>query len=71
MPLGSTLSLRIDCAAGTVSVRMGEGLWAQVWTDITPSEIAAGLHAGVLLDKDADVKILSFEQTHDSAAPHG
>ena len=46
--LGGTFSGSDLLRRVTVTARVGHTVWAHVWTDFTPSEIAAGLHAGVL-----------------------
>ena len=66
VPLGGTLSWRIDCAAGTVSARVGGGAWVQVFKGIPPAECAE-VACGVFLDYDAEVKLLSFERVGETA----
>jgi hypothetical protein len=60
LPVGGILSWRVDCAVGTVHARVGDGAWALLWKDITPAEVAAGLHVGVFLNYDARVTLVSF-----------
>ena len=69
LPVGGTLSWRIDCAAGTVHARVDDGAWALLFNDITPAEVASGLHVGVILDGDAEVKLLSFGRVDAAAVP--
>jgi hypothetical protein len=70
LPVGGTLSWRIDCAAGTVHAHVGDGAWALLFNAIiTPAEVALGLHAGVILDHDAEVKLLFFGRVDAAAAP--
>jgi hypothetical protein len=66
VPLGGTLSWRIDCAAGTVSARVGGGAWVQVFKGIPPAECAE-VACGVFLDYVAEVKLLSFERVGETA----
>jgi hypothetical protein len=68
LPVGGTLSCRINCVDGTVAARAGDGQWQQVFKDITAEECARGLYTGVFLDNDAEARLLSFGRV-DAATP--
>ena len=70
LPVGGTLSWRIDCAAGLVHARVGDGAWAAVFKEkITPAEVAEGLYAGVLLGDHMEAQLLSYDRV--DGAPDG